>query len=108
MTIYVDNMRLRRKVAGVRSNATWSHLFADTTTELLAFAVDQLGLRAEWLQYPGTHREHFDVTLTVRARAIQKGAVEITYPHEVGALLTARKDSRPFDLTAIRDPHPKG
>lgn len=88
MTVYVDNMFRPAQIQG--RPAKWSHMFADSTAELLAFA-RSLGLREEWLQHAGTHREHFDVTTTVRGEAIRLGAVQITYPAQVGRLLEHRR-----------------
>lgn len=88
MTVFVDDMRLRRHLT--RRPARWSHLFADTTEELLEFA-GRLGLRPEWLQHAGTHREHFDVTDTVRRRALAAGAVAIRYPRGTAELLERKK-----------------
>lgn len=47
MTVYVDDFRIPARVG--RYNARWSHLFADTRSELHAFAA-QIGLRCEWFQ----------------------------------------------------------
>lgn len=77
------------KVAGAR-RANWSHLFADTPAELREFA-RRLGLRPSWVQHAGTHREHFDVTASVRARALAFGAEPITYPAGVAELIDARR-----------------
>lgn len=49
-----------------------SHLFADSTGELLAFAA-ALGLRPNWFQ-PDKWGGHFDVCKSVRAEAIRRGA----------------------------------
>lgn len=76
-------MRMRATVKG--RSAIWSHLYADTSAELLEFA-QFLGLEARWLQRPGTFHEHFDVTDPVRDRAISLGAREITCV-ETGHLL---------------------
>lgn len=94
MTLYVDDMKVAARPAGYqgRPGARWSHMFADTPAELLA-AADALGLRRSWIQHPGTHREHFDVTNSVRERALHDlGAVSITYPHEVGNLMHRRRE----------------
>jgi hypothetical protein len=75
----------------------WSHLTADTTDELHAFAA-RLGMRRSWFQparlvpdternraacperigrpFPGS-RDHYDVTEKVRALAIRLGAVPV-------------------------------
>jgi hypothetical protein len=70
MTVYVDDMKAnfgRMKMC---------HMVADTREELLAMA-DTIGVQRKWLQYPGTWKEHFDIALTKRAKAVQAGAVEI-------------------------------
>lgn len=91
MTVYVDDMQRRARVGRITAN--WSHLMADTHEELVEMA-NLLRLRPEWIQHPGTHREHFDVTETKRVEAIRLGAVEITYPRQTGALMTQRRRRR--------------
>ena len=73
MTVYVDDMQMPAKVG--RSQANWSHMMADSREELVAFAL-QLGLRAAWLQDKRSG-VHFDVTDTVRVKAIRAGAIPI-------------------------------
>lgn len=91
MTVYVDDMLRPARVG--RLHASWSHLMADTHEELEAFA-RQLGLSARWIQHPGTHREHYDVTAPVRKRAIALGAEPITYPHDVARVMSAKREPR--------------
>lgn len=86
MTVYVDDMRAPASIGGTRG--AWSHLIADTSTELVSFAI-ALKLRQSWIQYPGTFREHFDVTENVRSRAIQMGAVPVSM-QEAGRILRRR------------------
>lgn len=100
MSVYVDDMRRPARLTG--RPALWSHLMADTHDELMQAALD-LGLRREWLQHEGTHREHFDVTETVRLRAIAARVAEpISYPHGTGDLL-ARKRTPPPAKAAASD-----
>lgn len=96
MTVYVDNARIPRKIG--RLDTVWSHLTADTTEELHAFA-DRLGLRRAWFQTchithcsPCPHW-HYDVTESKRQQAVRLGAVEITL-HQLGELIGARLDCR--------------
>lgn len=103
MTVYVDDMRKPARVG--RLAARWSHMFADTTDELVAFATS-LGLREQWIQKADTHREHFDLTDRVRSRALSLGAVPITYPNDVMGLLQARRAGEPFDLEQWRGQAP--
>lgn len=86
MTVYVDDYAAPATVNGRKGR--WSHLIADSSAELTAFAA-VLGLASHWVQYPGTFREHFDVTESVKRRAIQMGAVPIGL-HEAGLLMLAR------------------
>lgn len=60
---------------------TWfmSHLFADTDEELHAFAA-KLGLQRNWHQRPPKASfSHYDVTDTVRKRAVALGVTTITW-----------------------------
>lgn len=94
MTVYVDNMRRPARPVGYRGRGTpnWSHMLADSHGELLTFA-QQLGLNISWIQNKGTHREHFDVTDTIRTAAIKAGAKAISYPPGMANLLAARRES---------------
>jgi hypothetical protein len=49
-----------------------SHMMADTDDELHAMA-QRIGLKREWFQ-----GDHYDVSITVRQKAVAAGAVEIT------------------------------
>jgi hypothetical protein len=90
VTVYVDSMRMPARVGRIQAN--WSHLTADTTEELLAFAA-QLGLRSSWIQNPGhVWKEHFDVTDTKRVLAIELGAREITM-REACALWATKREA---------------
>lgn len=74
MTVYVDDMRLPTKVGRIR--ARWSHLMADTDDELNEFAA-KLGLKPAWAQTPGTWESHYDVTDSMREKAIKLGPAPI-------------------------------
>jgi hypothetical protein len=86
ITVYVDNAFIKAKVGSMRP-AIWCHMTADTKAELHEFA-EQLGLKRAWFQDPvqqGKARKgspaaghwHYDVTKSVRSRAVNMGAVEI-------------------------------
>ena len=75
MTVYVDDMHL--SPMGQLGRMKMSHMIADSTDELLAMA-DRIGLARRWLQAAGTPREHFDVIMSLRKKAVASGAVEIT------------------------------
>lgn len=44
--------------------------------ELVAFA-RRLGLQPAWIQFPGTHRQHFDLVAGKRKAAVALGAREV-------------------------------
>lgn len=75
MTIWVDDMYL--SPIGQFGRIKMSHMVADTSEELRAFAT-QLGLRQSWIQFKGTRYEHFDISISVRTKAVALGAKEIT------------------------------
>jgi hypothetical protein len=66
MTVYVDDELIPWR------GKLWCHLVADTLPELHAFA-RQLGLRESWFQSKSAY-PHYDVTLSVRNRALTLGA----------------------------------
>ena len=98
MTVYVDDAAIGATVG--KHSSKWSHLTADTFTELDRFAAS-IGLRASWIQHGGTPLEHFDVTATKRDIALKKGAVPIT-AREGGYQSHAKARGLPFDLDEVR------
>lgn len=72
MAVYVDNEQIPWK------GKLWCHLVADTLDELHAFAL-QIGLKRAWFQEKASF-PHYDVTTTVRLKAIQSGAVAADRP----------------------------
>ena len=98
--IYVDDMRRWAVPRGGRRRARWSHLFTDQDdqTELHEFAA-RLGLRRSWFQgarWEATRpwRCHYDVTDSVRERALELGAQPITYPEGMAEMIEQRKARR--------------
>ena len=85
MSVYVDDMRVPARPSGYRGRGTprWSHLMADSHDELMSFA-ELLGLNPAWLQHEGRPTEHFDVTDTVRSKALRLGALPMRYGREGG------------------------
>ncbi|CAO3308152.1 DUF4031 domain-containing protein [Pseudomonas asiatica] len=66
MAVYVDAEGIKWR------GREWSHLVADSLDELHTFA-HKLGLRRSWFQ-SNTLYPHYDVTTSVRARALAMGA----------------------------------
>ena len=73
MSKYVDELKIRGKWRYGES----CHLTADTVEELMEFAVNQLGMRAEWFQNK-PDLPHFDLNAKRRARAVKLGAIQTT------------------------------
>jgi hypothetical protein len=93
VTVYVDNARIPATVG--RTKGRWSHLFADSQDELHTFA-QGIGLKRSWFQ-PGTpiggkpsRHWHYDVTDSMRARAIRAGAKPVDL-REYAGIVAARK-----------------
>lgn len=86
MAIYVDplfdtTLLTRPGTPAPFRNTLACHLWSDTpgergTRELIEFAV-AIGLRAAWIQKPGTDYEHFDLLASTRERAVRAGAIEV-------------------------------
>lgn len=79
---------------GIRRGDRMYHVLSDVLgpkggQELRAFCAG-CGIRAEWVQYPGTYREHFDVHGRVSECLLQRGARLVTN-REVGTLLAAKR-----------------
>lgn len=93
MAVFVDDMFKYPIGEFQRNGRTYkmSHLIASNTEELLAFATS-LGLDTRWLQHPSTWKEHFDVTITVRKKAIAAGAIPCTMS-QMGRLCRVRRQT---------------
>lgn len=79
MSVYVDDMMMEWR------GRRWCHMMADTDDELHTFA-SKLCLRRAWFQ-----GDHYDVTDTVRARALILGAQPVTPRFMVELRRTHRK-----------------
>jgi hypothetical protein len=101
MSVYVDDLNRPARVGRISSR--WSHLFADTHAELEDFA-RKLGLRPDWIQHAGTHREHYDLTASKRAQALQLGAQPISYLRDVPQLIASRRHA--IEQQTVVSPHP--
>lgn len=85
--VYVDDMR------APFGRMIMCHMVADTSEELNAMA-DTIGVARKWIQKPGTTREHYDVCLSARAKAVQAGAVEVTWRWVGERLLRREAEAR--------------
>lgn len=69
MTVYVDDMYLYEM--GRFGRMKMSHMQADTEEELHTMA-QSVGVARKWYQ-----RDHYDVAMSTRAKAIEKGAISV-------------------------------
>lgn len=82
MSVYVDRPRFRL------GRMIMCHMAADSLVELHAMA-EALGVRQWFQDKPG--RPHYDLSRTVRARAIALGAVQVSSRELVEVLRRANK-----------------
>jgi hypothetical protein len=82
MSVYVDNMRADF------GRMVMCHMIADTSDELHEMAA-KIGVARRWVQDAGSYREHYDICLSRKAKAIRLGAKEIT-TSELGQMLFDR------------------
>lgn len=72
MAVYVDSDR------NVFGRMVMCHMLADTPAELHAMA-EAIGMRRHWYQSPDKASfPHYDVSITRRRLAVEKGAKELT------------------------------
>ena len=87
MSVYVDDMQ------APFGRMVMCHMMADTTEELHAMA-DRIGVARRWCQYPGTAREHYDISKVKRVLAVRHGAKEITLREMAAFQRSRRVDAR--------------
>ena len=95
MTVYVDNERIEWR------GKLWCHLVADSLDELHEFAV-ALGLRRSLFQGKASY-PHYDVTTTVRDRALQLGAMPGSKVQIIASAKRLREESRSSPLVHLSD-----
>lgn len=95
MSVYVDDAAIPATVPnGARTvQDVWCHMTADSRAELDAMA-DRIGLRREWIQCPGTWKEHYDLTRRRRRAAVRAGAIEVQAREHVQWLASGPSGAR--------------
>jgi hypothetical protein len=83
VAVYVDREEIHWK------GRVWCHLVADSLDELHSFAA-RLGLKKGWFQSESFY-PHYDVTLTMRARAIRLGALSAGRREVIGCCKQMRR-----------------
>lgn len=84
MAVYVDNERIPWR------GKLWCHLVADSLEELHQFAA-KLNLQRHWFQCTGRF-PHYDVTISVRERALAMGAVAAGKRETIAAARKLREE----------------
>jgi hypothetical protein len=85
MTVYVDDMR------APFGRLVMAHMIADTDEELHEMA-NLIGIRREWHQAPPRYNSHYDISMSKRKLAVERGAIEITI-RQTAAMCARRRDT---------------
>lgn len=88
MTVYVDDMH--KTHLGRFGRMKMSHMVADSHDELIQMAAT-IGVNIRWIQYEGTYKEHFDISMSMREKAVKAGAVEVTMS-QLGRIMREKKE----------------
>lgn len=91
MACYVDDYFA---TGGPANRYKLSHMFADTSAELVAM-VDRIGVDRKYIQHAGTAREHFDVAKTKRRLALAAGARAVSSRELVALIRRKRAEGLP-------------
>ena len=86
--VYIDNFY--ETGAGNYGRMKMSHMVADTKEELLEMA-DKIGVQRKWIQDENTYREHFDVCMAMRKKAIAFGAKPVSWM-EMGRIINKKNN----------------
>lgn len=91
MTVYVDDMEADFTPTHTKAARRYvmCHMIADSEAELHAMAA-RIGVARQWYQ-----RDHYDVTKSKRALAVQNGAREITM-RQLGQMFLNRRRGLPL------------
>lgn len=87
--VYVDNFFI---TGAFYKGMRMSHLFADTTPELLAM-VDLIQVDRKLIQFANTYQEHFDICLKRRGLAVRLGAREVHFKEFV-KMMEGKKNAK--------------
>lgn len=85
MTVYVDDMD------APYGRMIMSHMIADTKEELLSMC-DKIGVQRKWIQYEDTYKEHFDIAKAAKTKAVENGAILITW-RQTGLMVKNRREN---------------
>lgn len=88
MAVYVDDM------AAPYRGMKMCHVIADSSSELMAM-MRTIGVATRHVQFPGTFKEHFDICITKRRKALSSGAVQITM-RQLACMVTLRQRGEPM------------
>lgn len=78
-------------------------MVADTQKELIEMAT-RIGVNAKWIQDAGTNREHFDVCISARKKAIEAGAIAINMRELAAMAVNRDNNNSPLDAVCFVQP----
>ena len=82
--IYVDNMNAKF------GRMIMCHLLSDESVEELLSFADKLGMKREWFQSKASF-PHYDVSLSIKKKAVELGAKEINIREVLGVMKSFRE-----------------
>lgn len=96
IAVYVDDAYIQASVNSgpLKHKSRWCHMTADSTEELVSFAL-KLGLQEKYIQFPGTWKEHFDITEPKRKKAVLLGAIEVSFRERIIEMGKKRTQKQP-------------
>lgn len=96
MAVYVDNEKIPWR------GKLWCHLVADSLDELHQFAA-RLGLKRTWFQDKASY-PHYDVTTSVRERALALGALPARKRQMIASATLMRDELRALQAVTALSP----
>lgn len=82
MAVYIDNARIPYR------RMLMCHMIADTPAELHTMALS-VGLRREWFQISRAGVPHYDICLSNKEKALEKGAINVLTQRRFGMHMRA-------------------
>lgn len=75
-----------------------SHMAADTQEELLQMC-DKIGMNKKWIQEEGTGGEHFDISISMRKKAIANGTIEVSMRVLCPAMVERKSNNEKLNIS---------
>lgn len=98
--VYVDDMYTIP--LGQFGRMKMSHMAADTHAELIE-TVEKLGLNKKWIQHEGEPGEHFDISISMRKKAIELGVIPVSMRELCPALVSRESNNHKLIIEKISE-----